>query len=426
MNTLLHWYRNDLRSQDHAALAHAASKGMNVLPLYILPNEEMFRLSKLLRLGKHRKQFLYQTLNELADFWKKQGTKLLIIQGKPEEIIPQLFLNYSVAELSFANAIASEELAQEHAVELALNDEKISIFKFYDDFLIHPDDLFCLPFQVPDVFTNFRKQVEANLIIRPPFDQNFPKGYPHHEQGISLEQLLHHENVLMDPRSAFPFSGGERQAQKRIQDYFFTNKFILQYKETRNGLLGADYSTKFSPWLALGAVSPRQIYAELIKFEQQYGANESTYWLVFELLWRDYFRYMLIKYGEKLFFKNGLNIYNPKREIVQSDELFQSWIQGKTGDDFVDACMHELAATGFMSNRGRQNVASYLVHQLKLDWRLGAEYFESMLLDYDVASNWGNWAYLAGVGNDPRQRIFNTQKQAGQYDENGEFRKCWS
>ena len=426
MNTLLHWYRNDLRSQDHAALAHAASKGMNVLPLYILPNEEMFRLSKLLRLGKHRKQFLYQTLNELADFWKKQGTKLLIIQGKPEDIIPQLFLNYSVAELSFANAIASEELAQEHAVELALNDEKISIFKFYDDFLIHPDDLFCLPFQVPDVFTNFRKQVEANLIIRPPFDQNFPKGYPHHEQGISLEQLLHHENVLMDPRSAFPFSGGERQAQKRIQDYFFTNKFILQYKETRNGSLGADYSTKFSPWLALGAVSPRQIYAELIKFEQQYGANESTYWLVFELLWRDYFRYMLIKYGEKLFFKNGLNIYNPKREIVQSDELFQSWIQGKTGDDFVDACMHELAATGFMSNRGRQNVASYLVHQLKLDWRLGAEYFESMLLDYDVASNWGNWAYLAGVGNDPRQRIFNIQKQAGQYDENGEFRKCWN
>ena len=426
MNTLLHWYRNDLRSQDHAALAHAASKGMNVLPLYILPNEEMFRLSKLLRLGKHRKQFLYQTLNELADFWKKQGTKLLIIQGKPEEIIPQLFLNYSVAELSFANAIASEELAQEHAVELALNDEKISIFKFYDDFLIHPDDLFCLPSQVPDVFTNFRKQVEANLIIRPPFDQNFPKGYPHHEQGISLEQLLHHENVLMDPRSAFPFSGGERQAQKRIQDYFFTNKFILQYKETRNGSLGADYSTKFSPWLALGAVSPRQIYAELIKFEQQYGANESTYWLVFELLWRDYFRYMLIKYGEKLFFKNGLNIYNPKREIVQSDELFQSWIQGKTGDDFVDACMHELAATGFMSNRGRQNVASYLVHQLKLDWRLGAEYFESMLLDYDVASNWGNWAYLAGVGNDPRQRIFNIQKQAGQYDENGEFRKCWN
>ena len=426
MNTLLHWYRNDLRSEDHAALAHAAAKGMKVLPLYILSNEEMFRLSDLPRWGKHRKQFLYQTLKDLADFWNKQGTELLILQGKPEDIIPQLCQKYTIDELSFAAAHASEELAQEDAVEIALVDDKISIFKFYDDFLIHPDDLFCLPSQVPDVFTNFRKQVEANLNIRPPFKQDFPKGYTHHEQGIPLEQLLHHEIVLADPRSAFPFGGGEQQAQKRIQGYFFSNKFILQYKETRNGLLGADYSTKFSPWLALGAVSPRQIYAELIKFEQQYGANESTYWLVFELLWRDYFRYMLIKYGEKLFLKNGLSIYNPKREIVQSDELFQSWIQGKTGDDFVDACMHELAATGFMSNRGRQNVASYLVHQLKLDWRLGAEYFESMLIDYDVASNWGNWAYLAGVGNDPRQRIFNTQKQAGQYDENGEFRKCWN
>lgn len=426
MNTLLHWYRNDLRSQDHAALAHAAANGMNVLPLYILPNEDVFGLSKLPRWGKHRKQFLYQTLNELADFWKKQGTELLILQGKPEEIISQLILNYSVAELSFATAIASDELAQEHVVEKALNDEKISIFKFYDDFLIHPDDLFCHPSQVPDVFTNFRKRVELDLNIRAPFVYTFPQGCQHNEKGIPLDQLLDNENVLTDPRSAFPFSGGEQQAQKHIQYYFFTNKFIVQYKETRNGLLGADYSTKFSPWLALGAVSPRQIYAELKKFEQQYGVNESTYWLVFELFWRDYFRYMLIKFGKKLFLKNGLNIYNPKREIVQSDELFQRWIQGKTGDDFVDACMHELAATGFMSNRGRQNVASYLVHQLKLDWRLGAEYFESMLLDYDVASNWGNWAYLAGVGNDPRQRIFNTQKQAGQYDENGEFRKCWN
>ena len=426
MNTLLHWYRNDLRSEDHAALAHAAAKGMKVLPLYILSNEEMFRLSDLPRWGKHRKQFLYQTLKDLADFWNKQGTELLILQGKPVDIIPQLCQKYTVEELSFAAAHASEEIALEQAVELALKGEKISIFKFYDDFLIHPDDLFCLPSQIPDVFTNFRKSVEANLKIRVPFVYDFPQGYPHNEKGISLEQINLNENSFVDTRSAFPFSGGERQAQIRIQDYFFTNKFILQYKETRNGLLGADYSTKFSPWLSLGAVSPRQIYTELKKFEQQHGANESTYWLVFELFWRDYFRYILIKYGRKIFLKNGLNIYNPNREVVQSDALFQSWILGKTGDDFVDACMHELAATGFMSNRGRQNVASYLVHQLKLDWRLGAEYFESMLIDYDAASNWGNWAYLAGVGNDPRQRIFNTQKQAEQYDQNGEFRKCWN
>lgn len=109
---------------------------------------------------------------------------MLILQGKPEEIISQLILNYSVAELSFATAIASDELAQEHVVEKALNDEKISIFKFYDDFLIHPDDLFCHPSQVPDVFTNFRKRVELDLNIRAPFVYTFPQGCQHNEKGF--------------------------------------------------------------------------------------------------------------------------------------------------------------------------------------------------------------------------------------------------
>ena len=104
----------------------------------------------------------------------------------------------------------------------------------------------------------------------------------------------------------------------------------------------------------------------------------------------------------------------------------EAWINGKTGVDFVDANMIELKLTGFMSNRGRQNVASYFCNDLKLDWRLGAAYFEQQLIDYDVCSNWGNWAYLAGVGNDPRgQRTFNTEKQALDYDKDGAYRKLW-
>jgi len=102
------------------------------------------------------------------------------------------------------------------------------------------------------------------------------------------------------------------------------------------------------------------------------------------------------------------------------------WINGKTGVDFVDANMNELRLTGFMSNRGRQNVASYLCNDLQLDWRYGAAYFEQELIDYDVASNWGNWAYLAGVGNDPRgNRYFDIAKQARQYDAGGEYRRLW-
>jgi deoxyribodipyrimidine photo-lyase len=134
---------------------------------------------------------------------------------------------------------------------------------------------------------------------------------------------------------------------------------------------------------------------------------------------------MFKKHGAKFFKLHGFNqretAYTAKDETV-----IQAWIDGKTGDDFVDANMRELKLTGFMSNRGRQNVASYFIDQLKQDWRIGARYFEQQLIDYDVSSNWGNWAYQAGVGNDPRgKRVFDTQKQAKDYDGKMEYRRLW-
>jgi deoxyribodipyrimidine photo-lyase len=134
---------------------------------------------------------------------------------------------------------------------------------------------------------------------------------------------------------------------------------------------------------------------------------------------------MMKKYGSKMFQLHGWK--NAQEVPNRVDErLFQAWINGETGDEFVDANMRELKLTGFMSNRGRQNVASYFVHELKLDWRLGAAYFEQQLIDYDASSNWGNWAYVAGVGNDPREnRVFNTEKQAQQYDPKQMYRKLW-
>ena len=426
MNVLLHWYRTDLRIQDHFALAQAADNGWSVLPVYFLPEEETFTLSKLPRQGKFRKQFLYQTLQDLSNSWKQQGTELLILSGKAEEILPQICSKYAIQQLSYTADCASEEMAQEEEVSQVLKDLNVTIHKVFDDFLVHPEDLFCSILDVPNVFTQFRLQCESNWHIRAPFKYALSVGFSHQEQGISIEKLVSENQLISDSRTAFPFNGGEHAAQQRITNYFFHTQQMLRYKETRNGLIGADYSTKFSPWLANGSVSPRTIYAKLKSLEAQCGANESTYCLQFELLWRDYFRYMLLKFGAKLFLKNGLGIYHPPREMVQSETDFQNWINGNTGNNWVDANMRELALTGFMSNRGRQNVASYLVHQLKLDWRLGAEYFESQLIDYDPANNWGNWAYLAGVGNDPRQRVFNMQKQAEQYDTEGEFRNRWS
>jgi deoxyribodipyrimidine photo-lyase len=154
-------------------------------------------------------------------------------------------------------------------------------------------------------------------------------------------------------------------------------------------------------------------------------ANDSTYWLIFELLWRDYFRFVAAKYGTKIFQAQGIC----KKETQWQHDVarFESWRTGNTGVDFIDANMKELLLTGFMSNRGRQNVASFLTKDLGIDWRWGAAWFESQLMDYDVCSNWLNWAYVAGVGNDPREdRYFNIESQVRKYDPDNHYTKLWS
>jgi deoxyribodipyrimidine photo-lyase len=189
-------------------------------------------------------------------------------------------------------------------------------------------------------------------------------------------------------------------------------------------LLGADYSSKFSPWLANGSLSPKTIYWELKQFEREITSNQSTYWLFFELLWRDFFRYVSLKFGSRLFLKNGLK--DEERRFYFNKNNFEHWRTGNTGEPFVDANMRELLHSGYMSNRGRQNVASYLVHDMGLDWRAGAAWFESQLIDYDPCSNYGNWLYVSGLGNDPRpNRKFNVQRQANMYDLEGKYVETW-
>ena len=229
--------------------------------------------------------------------------------------------------------------------------------------------------------------------------------------------------TTIDSRAVLQFKGGESEALQRLNHYFFETQCLSTYKETRNGMVGADYSSKFSPWLALGCISPRFIYAEIKKYEKQFGANDSTYWLVFELIWRDYFKYISLKHGNKIFQLPG--ILEKEYDWHQNTKKLNQWTNGNTPEHFVNANMIELQKTGWMSNRGRQNVASYWAKEQEQDWRIGAAYFESMLIDYDVHSNYGNWMYNAGVGNDPRDRKFNIKRQAEMYDADGKFQKMW-
>jgi deoxyribodipyrimidine photo-lyase len=427
MKRIVVWFKTDLRLHDNETLAKAIAKSDEIIPVYCF-DDSQFKETEygFQKTGNFRAQFLLESVANLDKNLRELGSGLLVLKGKPEIEIPKIVQEYKVYKVFAKREVAYEEKQTDALVQAELFKVKCEFETFSTSTLYHAEDL---PFSIkdiPDVFTSFRKKTEKDAKIRSVFAKPSVIKSPNIPTVIlpNLEELGL-QNKQINPRAAIHFKGGETEAIKRMNHYFYETKSISKYKETRNGLIGADYSSKFSAWLALGCLSPREIYYELKKYEEKHEANESTYWLVFELLWRDYFRFMMKKYSNKFFQQCGIQdkgISVNKHNI----QTLQSWIDGKTGVDFVDANMLELKETGFMSNRGRQNVASYLCNDLKLDWRYGAAYFEQQLIDYDVCSNWGNWAYLAGVGNDPRgNRYFNIEKQANDYDKDKSYRKLW-
>jgi len=417
------WFRNDLRLIDNPALYKAVMDCEMIIPLFVI-DERWFRKLDLgfRKTERLRAAFMLQALEDLKSNLKLKNADLLIFIGKPEQIINDLIKQYQVETIYTSKEITWEELQVEEALEYQVKSHGATVQYIWQHTLIHPEDL---PFDftnVPDVFSAFRKKAEKHAEIAEPLAAPENINLPQNIESTHLPTLA--TLGFNDEPLNLRFNGGEKQAWQRLEKYFWEQDQLKSYKFTRNGLLGEDYSSKFSPWLAHGCISARSIYQQVKKYEAERKKNISTYWLIFELYWRDYFRYIAAKYGNKLFLKSGLKEQNT--ELKDDVSLFSKWAAGETGIPFIDANMKELNQTGFMSNRGRQNVASFLVKDLKVNWTWGAAYFESLLLDYDVSSNWGNWAYNAGVGNDPRQnRYFNIIKQAKQYDPKGEFIKHW-
>ncbi len=421
------WFKTDLRLHDNETLVHALEHSDEVIPVYCL-DENHFKMTEFgfQKTANFRAQFLLEALKDLDANLRKLGSGLIVVKGNPETELYKLAKEFNACKIFAKREVAYEEKQTEERVEKEVWKLHCSFESFSTSTLYHAQDL---PFSIkdiPDIFTKFRKQIERESSIRLIFQKPSEIKSP----GIPPLRLPNLEALGLQPvkpdlRAVMQFKGGESEGYNRLNTYFFETQLISKYKETRNGMIGSDYSTKLSPWLALGCLSPREIYYELQKYESQFSANDSTYWLVFELLWRDYFRFMMKKYRHKFFLSSGIKNGSKNSELPDNAVLVK-WIDGKTGNNFIDANMLELKHTGFMSNRGRQNVASYLCNDLKLDWRYGAAYFEQQLIDYDVCSNWGNWAYLAGVGNDPRgNRYFNTEKQAEEYDHNKDYRNLW-
>lgn len=420
------WFRNDLRVTDNEALLRAAQECDEVIPVYIFDSaylqSERYGSRKF---GSRRIQFILESLEDLKNSLEGMGSSLMVEMGKPHEVLSRIAAQYEVIALFAQKEVTQEEVLVEDSIKHSLG-KTVDIKFFHGHSLYHPDDIPFETEEIPDIFSNFRKKCEKEAEVRAILPIPEKIKFPEELTAGNIPNLndLGFDSEPISEKAAIAYKGGEREARKRLESYLWETENLSTYKNTRNGLLGIDYSSKFSGWLAHGCISPRMIYSEVKRYEKSIKKNSSTYWMVFELVWRDYFRYVAMKFGNDLFYPGGIRDEEVDWKI-DSTKL-EAWKKGETGIPFVDANMKELNETGFMSNRGRQIVASYLIKDLKQDWRYGAAYFEQELIDYDVTSNWGNWAYVAGVGNDPREdRYFNMLIQANRYDGKGDYIKHW-
>jgi deoxyribodipyrimidine photo-lyase len=415
MTVAIYYFRNDLRLEDNPAFILACKNADFLLPIYVheqkLEEETRWGFS---RLGQHRKAFLQDSLEDLRTQLRYLGSDLFELAGDFKEVFSALRTQLGINLIYCEQIVAPEELEQVRVLKTI----GFEVISSWQSSMLNPHSLLFKLEDMPDVFTQFRQQVEKQkLRFANPVEAH--ASIPPLPAGSKALSQKTYVDMLSSKKS---FLGGESKALLHIEQYF-DRRLPDTYKQTRNQLIGLDYSSKFSPWLASGCCSARSIAKKLTEYELEYGANDGTYWLWFELLWRDYFRFLHFKYDNKLYRSTGLSTEpnNPFIEII-----FKQWSSGSTGESLIDAGMRELQGTGYLSNRMRQIVASYWIYNMKGDWQAGAAWFESQLIDYDVYSNQGNWLYIAGKGTDPRGgRPMNLAKQTQDHDPDGIYRKIW-
>ncbi|KAK5953941.1 hypothetical protein OHC33_005212 [Knufia fluminis] len=478
-----------LASQSHTPFTH-------ILPIYVFAAQQIevggfisdpskkspypearSEVGRFWRCGPHRARFLAQSVWDLKEDLKAKGSDLVLRAGMLGEVLDDVLTSFrtkgqdvQVVGVWMTGEEGVEEKQEERAARSIAEKQDID-FKLWIDEKYFIDDR-DIPFdsarKYPDVFTSYRKAVEPlrdaprKTLATPKSLPALPDSVPPQKEPFSIPDNYDDlEKALLKPldekpmlnditpfpkgtKSAMPFQGGSKSGHKRVQHLIATGS-MTKYKDTRNGLLGLDFSTKLSAWLALGCITARQVHFQLLDFEEgrndQYkgtegygkGENKGTAAVRFELLWRDYMRLCTRKFGPRLFkiegFRNDASYpwKTPDKENSEVQEAFHRFLNGTTGTGLIDASQRELYHTGYTSNRARQNVASYLAKHLGINWKLGAEWYECQLSDYDLSNNWGNWQYVAGVGNDPRgeARVFNPVKQAFDYDPRGDYVKAW-
>ncbi|WP_419811728.1 DASH family cryptochrome [Bacterioplanoides sp.] len=447
------WLRNDLRLHDNPAFQLANASGLPVSVVFIVPEfwldaeastpfsyrEDYLNTQNQIRISKPKARFLRASLIDLQRQLYRQNIQLNMVYGDP------LTLFKSWQQQGLQQVFTQQAQAPEESVWLdAISEQNITLTTYHNQALFDQQQLIDAgltpePQQWPASFSRFRRRIEKHI------DFDHIKSAPPVALIVDDHPLSHHASIPWPtdfsgqddslPSLRFNLAGGEDNGLARLSSYIWQHQGLQNYKTTRNQLTGNNFSSFFSAYLAWGCLSAKRVIQEIHYFEHELQPNEHSQWLTLELLWREYFYWCLRIYGKRYFCYSGLGNSNAFKAAgfkpANFDQRWQAWQQAQTGVPMIDAGLKELIHTGYCSNRMRQNLASYFIHELQLDWRLGAQFFEQHLIDFDVAVNWGNWAYLAGVGNDPQHspnadqqtlgrqakgRWFSINKQLQQYD----------
>lgn len=401
---------------EYNELFEEISKDDTIIPLFIYNENYTTKMSDM------RKEFIYTAVEDFkSQLLCKSKIYLHTCLGNPQDITEEYIKTYKIDEIRTEFQFSYDETQLNTWLKNYCKNNSITFKEIHTQTIL---DVTTLPMKIentPNTYTTFRKIVEKHNC----YNIKVPNQTILSAKSVEQSNSISREDLLL-PKNKIPlrYTPTRKNALKQLNTYIFEKQQIKTYKQTRNQMLGEEFSTKFSPFLNFGTLSVREILHQVNNYEKEYVSNSSTYWVKFELLWREYCKWIALKFGKNVFLKTG--IINKDIYSNFNEELYSLFIKGETGFPLVDAGVRELISTGYMSNRARQNVASFFVKNLHLPWLLGAQFFEKYLLDYDPCSNYLNWQYIAGCGTDSREfRYFNIFKQTNDYDKNRDYISYW-
>jgi deoxyribodipyrimidine photo-lyase len=394
MKISVFWFRRDLRLKDNTALHHALNSGLKVLPIFIFDEDILDELPK----DDARLSFIYETLESIHLTLAKIDRSLLCLKGKPEKIWEELIDQYDIDQVYINKDYEPYALDRDQRIKELLEHHGIALHAYKDQVIFEENEILKSDGTPYTIYTPYKNKWLSEFEDK-------------HKQPINASPF---ENLLTD-NYPFPTITQIGFVKSKIKVKGFDLSKLVEYPLARN-LPARDNTSYLSPHLRFGTVSVRQIIARLSQSDEVFLS---------ELIWREFFMQILFHFP-RVVDQN----FKQKYDGIQwrnNEQEFELWCAGNTGYPMVDAGMRQLNATGYMHNRVRMVVASFLCKHLLIDWRWGEAYFAEKLLDYELSANNGNWQWAAGTGCDsaPYFRIFNPSEQVRKFDKQLEYIKKW-